>query len=369
MKMTMKKSILVIAVICFVFTGFTTAWGQSAVSAESVTIDEPIIRVYELQYVNAQKLSEILSQIHPEHLGSIAKVSRVKIICNHEANQLIISAPKHIMEGSITKLIEQLDVPQHQQSSGGHIQNLMYRIYMVELTPQKEMGISFNLSFRSPRKLDVKLFEIAEEFDVQLEKVVQNDSIPLNQQPVTFEVCIEGYVNTRKQLNSYIHQVGKISGQITITPEIYLVSDSDSKQDYLESIELPKGVEAALRKLMNGDMHVAGYWFGNSSLPGQTIAPLGPWQLSLDSEPNSENGFRIGIEVKEKSLKDREKGIILSNTIQGRIGKPIIVGYSRESKGNIRQGALVIVPEGDEDLREGQAFSVPPSQTNQTKNR
>jgi hypothetical protein len=38
---------------------------------------------------------------------------------------------------------------------------------------------------------------------------------------------------------------------------------------------------------------------------------------------------------------------ILSNTIRAKIGKPIIIGYNRESYGTRKMGTMVIVPEAD----------------------
>ncbi|MBL7186156.1 MAG: hypothetical protein ISS70_07500 [Phycisphaerae bacterium] len=37
----------------------------------------------------------------------------------------------------------------------------------------------------------------------------------------------------------------------------------------------------------------------------------------------------------------------MSNTIRAKIGKPIIIGYNRESYGTRKMGAMVIVPEAD----------------------
>jgi hypothetical protein len=37
----------------------------------------------------------------------------------------------------------------------------------------------------------------------------------------------------------------------------------------------------------------------------------------------------------------------LSNSVQGKIGKPIIVGYNRDSYGTRTMGAVVILPEAD----------------------
>ena len=39
--------------------------------------------------------------------------------------------------------------------------------------------------------------------------------------------------------------------------------------------------------------------------------------------------------------------IILHNSVNGKYGKPIIIGYSREVDGKYIPGALVIIPERD----------------------
>jgi len=49
----------------------------------------------------------------------------------------------------------------------------------------------------------------------------------------------------------------------------------------------------------------------------------------------------------DKRLGREQNNEILSNTIRAKIGKPIIIGYNRESYGTRKMGAMVIVPEAD----------------------
>jgi hypothetical protein len=64
-------------------------------------------------------------------------------------------------------------------------------------------------------------------------------------------------------------------------------------------------------------------------------------ELTVDVEmPGETHNFdrRLGRERNDE---------ILSNTIRAKIGKPVIIGYNRESYGTRKMGAMVIVPEED----------------------
>jgi hypothetical protein len=98
-----------------------------------------------------------------------------------------------------------------------------------------------------------------------------------------------------------------------------------------------------------------GYWFGNSLVPGEVQAPIGPWTLNLQFDTESDRMLELGIEVElpreihnfETRLGRQQNDEILSNTIRAKIGKPIIIGYNRESYGTRKMGAMVILPEAD----------------------
>jgi hypothetical protein len=88
-------------------------------------------------------------------------------------------------------------------------------------------------------------------------------------------------------------------------------------------------------------VQVIGYWFGNTAVPGQCMAPIGPWDLEIQSERVPDSDFLLNISMREK---DR---IILRNTINAKIDRPIIVGYTRREEHAMIPGALIIIPQQD----------------------
>ena len=120
--------------------------------------------------------------------------------------------------------------------------------------------------------------------------------------------------------------------------------------------QLPAQIQKHIRKFLGDDIVTIGYWFGSSSVPGEVEAPIGPWKLQLELSPESDRTLELRVDV--ETLEDREdfdrrlgrekSDEILSNTIQAKIGKPIIIGYNRESYGTRKMGAMVIIPESIE---------------------
>jgi len=110
-----------------------------------------------------------------------------------------------------------------------------------------------------------------------------------------------------------------------------------------------------IRKFLGDKMRTVGYWFGNSSVPGEIEAPIGPWILNLRLDTESDHMLELNVDVEVRrethrfdSRLGRERNDeILSNTIRAKIGKPIIIGYNRESYGTRKMGAMVIFPEVD----------------------
>ena len=104
-------------------------------------------------------------------------------------------------------------------------------------------------------------------------------------------------------------------------------------------------LQGHIRKLLGEEIQTVGYWFGSLSLPGEVTAPLGAWRLSLEIETVLNDELQLGISVTEET----QEGImeILSNHIQAKVGKPIIIGYNRDRYGSRTMGALVIVAEED----------------------
>jgi len=118
---------------------------------------------------------------------------------------------------------------------------------------------------------------------------------------------------------------------------------------------LPEQMQKYIRKFLGDDIRTVGYWFGSSSIPGQVEAPIGPWILNLRFDIDSDRMLELNVEVEvpgemhrfDKRLGRERNNEIFSNTIRAKIGKPIIIGYNRESYGTRKMGAMVIVPEAE----------------------
>jgi uncharacterized Zn finger protein len=118
---------------------------------------------------------------------------------------------------------------------------------------------------------------------------------------------------------------------------------------------LPAQIQKHIRNFLGEDIETVGYWFGSASVSGEVETSIGPWMLRLEISQESDRMLEFRVEVQvpgEMSRFDRRLGRersdeILSNTIQARAGKPIIVGYNRPSYGTRKMGAMVILPEAD----------------------
>jgi hypothetical protein len=112
---------------------------------------------------------------------------------------------------------------------------------------------------------------------------------------------------------------------------------------------LPSQIAQQIHRLLGAEAQTVGYWFGNVSLPGEVTAPLGAWKLSLEVETALRDELQLGISVTEEVQRGDSLQVmeILSNRIQAKVGKPIIIGYNRDRYGARTMGALVIVAEED----------------------
>ena len=103
-----------------------------------------------------------------------------------------------------------------------------------------------------------------------------------------------------------------------------------------------------IRKFLGADVQTAGYWFGNLSAPGEVAAPIGLWRLQLETSLIQQAGLLLEIDVtQEPQYTLDSETTVLSNSVQAKVGKPIIIGYNRDSYGTRTTGAMVILLEAD----------------------
>jgi len=87
--------------------------------------------------------------------------------------------------------------------------------------------------------------------------------------------------------------------------------------------QLPEQLRQHIHKFLGADVQTVGYWFGSMSSPGEIKAPIGPWSIQLEVKPTQTTALSIEVGVDEWEG-DNAFGI-LRNSIQGKVGKPIII--------------------------------------------
>ncbi len=133
-----------------------------------------------------------------------------------------------------------------------------------------------------------------------------------------------------------------------ITSETQQINDIKQAEIELRRAELSlQQIQDALAKesesqtVSKNQYSVIGYWFGNVAVPGDCQAPIGPWHLEMNVENVPDGDFLFDVALNE------EEEWILQNTVIGKIGQPIIIGYTREVEDTYIPGALLVIPQSD----------------------
>jgi hypothetical protein len=308
---------------------------------------EMVTKIFVLQYVSVDELQDMLSNVFNIN----------KVYSDRHSNRLIVQATQGQIE-EITRLIEMMDVPDSRSAITQAIQNLVYRIYMFEI-PSKDQGSkSFSMILQASAKLrSTGLLAVAGEKGIQVSDfLVGNEE---NEEPDRkVEFLIQGKAPSNEAIMQMVMEIAesqikelKWDDSITFTRGIEAAQYS----------QLPEQVQKYITKFLGENIETVGYWFGSSSVPGKVEAPIGPWKLRLELETESDRELELRVEVEaaeqmshfERRLGRERSNEILSNTVRAKVGKPIIIGYNRESYGARKMGAMVIVPEVDVIQLEG----------------
>lgn len=296
------------------------------------------LRIFELKYARADHLANLIGNLF-----------RIQVQTDYRLNRLIVNATDEQM-GSVASLIEAMDVAVPEASSSRDVQNLVYRIYMLEIASGDQGMKPFSMILQTSAHVSSQeLLDATADKDLQIGEFLQsNEGLPEPQA----EILIQGKAASNESLK---HVVEKF-------PESHIMElkwdDGETFTNNLPAAQytqLPIQMQKHIHKFLGDDIRTVGYWFGNLSLPGEVQAPIGPWRLKLKLDTESDRMLELDVNVEipgEKStfyrrLRRERNDEILSNTIRAKIGKPIIIGYNRESYGTRKMGAMVIVPEAD----------------------
>ena len=306
---------------------------------------ETVTRILALKHFPAEEMRILIINIFSLHPDKVSLDSR--------ANRLILQATNDQMD-DIMALIEKLDVETPESEANQTVENLIYRVYMFEMVSGDQNLKPFSMIYQMPAVIpSTELLNMAIGHDIQV-----SDFLIIDERDDEIDVLVQG----KAPSNESIQKIAK-----SITPSQIKELRWDDGETFTGSIEaahysrLPAQMQKHIQKFLGDDIVTIGYWFGNSSVPGKVEAPIGPWKFQFELSPESDRTLELRVEVeerKERSDFDRQLGReksdeILSNRIQAKIGKPIIIGYNRQSYGTRKMGAMVILPEVDVIESEG----------------
>ena len=318
----------------------TTATPTTSMSIQRTPQKSPMeVRIIELRYARAVDMASM-----------IYDVFKIRVHFDHPSNRLIVNATKEQIE-NILSVIKEMDVPDSEASISQDVQNLIYRVYMFEIASGDEGMKPFSLILQAPPEAStMQLLDAARISRLQISGFCLSDE---RDRDGKAEILIQGKATSHEELKRIVYEA---------IPESRIKElkwdDAETFTNEIEAAQfgkLPEQLQKHIKKLLGDDIRTVGYWFGNSSIPGEVQAPIGPWTLNMQFNTESGHMLELGIEVElpreihnfDKRLGPQQNDEILSNTIRAKIGKPIIIGYNRESYGTRKMGAMLILPEAD----------------------
>ena len=332
----------------------TGTWCQVSSSQNSPVQDifvkdqEMVTEVVAVKYYPVEDLKSTISDIFGND----------RVATDQRTNSLIINAAKDQMQ-SILNLIQQLDV---EGTSSQVTQNVFYRIYMLEIPSPNQQLKPFSLVIKAPSK------NITGDFLKQFsdDRLNLSDFYQLRDRfRYRREEPVSENISDIEQMNAWMIQ-GRAESNAILAELIDEGANAqlvDLKWDEAETFtnqiaaaqfsRLPENLQKHIQNFLGDSIHTVGYWFGNSSIPGEISAPIGLWNFKWESRLDRGSGysFRINIEVRDESSSDERRPDrdqeIINNTVDGKIGAPIIICYNRLSYGTRKLGALVILPDAD----------------------
>lgn len=303
--------------------------GTTSAQAQQAPRDNTIaVRIYELEYCPANQLFNILQNVMDS--------PNVRFVVDDRSNRLLVTASPQQFE-QITAIIQQLDVPTERETE---TRQMLYRVYMLEPSVKGRGLQAFSLTLVNPTPWGAsELIDAIDRAALQVSSIAQEAGSEVS------ELRIEGCAPSKEAVKAFVDEYGVAQIQELDWEDNTFMADVPAAQ--ITALSAP--LQSHIRQLLGGEIQTVGYWFGSLSLPGEATAPLGAWKLSLEIETVLNDELQLGISVTEESQEGDSLQImeILSNHIQAKIGKPIIIGYNRDRYGSRTMGALVIVAEED----------------------
>jgi len=323
-----KRMLMVISLGILLMQGVLLSQAQETVNEEEDQTE--VVDVVEVKHYPARELANLLE--------ALSGGEGTHIIVDENVGRLIVQAqPDRARE--IIRLIEQLDV---EGVSAPQSQPLLCRIYMVEVPPKQSNLKPFTVVLQTPSPVSsADLLGAIQGEDLRIGRLLQGKEWTHDDAP---RILIRGVAASNDAVKRMIEAIPESQ----ISDLRWDDEASASSVPAAQVAQLSEQLRQHIHKFLGAEVQTAGYWFGNLSSPGEVEAPIGLWTLQLKTRPAQAADLSIEINVTQNPQYVMDvPTTILSNTIQGKIGKPIIIGYNRDSYGTRTMGAMIILLEPD----------------------
>lgn len=288
-------------------------------------------RICELRYYDGVELADLIRNVTGEQGANV-------IVADERSNRLIVTAPPEQMR-TIERLIQQLDT---QAVRGSQVQSLMYRVYMLEL-PSKDQNLKpFSVLLeRSSQLSPAQFMDAIKDAGLQIGTFLQSNEWAGNDK---WGLAIQGRAASNDALKQMLAKIPDSQvRELKWDDETFTAAIPAAQVS-----RLPSQLLEHVRKFLGDEVQTAGYWFGGLSVPGDVKAPIGPWLMEMKAQPGQGADLVLEVRVsRESQTPFVPSAQLLSNTMQGKVGRPIIIGYNRESYGTRVMGAMVVLLEPD----------------------
>jgi hypothetical protein len=288
------------------------------------------VKIFRVQYHSARELADIIRDV--------CKTDEVTVTPDESTSSLVVRAPQARME-EITQLISALDVTNVRETQA---ENLMYRVYMLEVPSKDQNFKAFSLILERPSQLpSTDLLDAFKGPDLQIGTFVQSNEWSGNDK---WQLVIQGRAASDDAIKQLIAKIPDSQvKEIKWDDETFMAGITAAQVS-----RMPTPLQEYVRKFLGDEVQTVGYWFGSLSAPGDIKAPIGLWTLELKAEPAQRADLTLEIRLNQEApVPFIPSTAILSNSVQAKIGKPIIIGYNRQAYGVRKMGALVVLPEAE----------------------
>lgn len=281
-----------------------------------------VTKVFVLRHYPAGRLVNILDTVTRDSRYALDEVS----------NRLIVTGPVSELE-EIATLIEALDV---QKVQAVESRPMVCRAYMFELASPSSAMRRFHIEATGSDPLSPEqVLKVSDGTQLKAERFLQESP----KDTVEWIFDIEGRAASSEAIQRLVAQI----------PNCQLMqlewSEHTPVMPTTKVPPLPDSLQKHIDRFLGPGAGIVGYWFGSMSVPGTVRAPIGPeWTFNFEVQPSGQEG-QLMLDLAVTEMRDNDMWEIISNRIQGKVGRPVIVGYSRDSHGVQTTGALVVIPE------------------------